>query len=49
MLFAEAVGARGIRVETADETRVALEGAQLRGGVTLVEAIVDARAYTGGE
>lgn len=42
-------GAAGVRVESADEVRVAIERALEHPGVTLIEAIVDARAYTGGE
>jgi len=47
--MAECFGATGVRVETAAHVRQALEGALDRRGVTLIEAIVDARAYTGGE
>ncbi|HVB96577.1 MAG TPA: thiamine pyrophosphate-dependent enzyme [Chloroflexota bacterium] len=47
--IAEGFGAAGERVTTAAEVRGALERALERGGVTLIEAVIDARAYTGGE
>ncbi len=47
--IAEAMGARGVRVETEEQVRDAVESARTRDGVTVVEAIVDAAAYTGGE
>lgn len=42
-------GASGVRVTSPTETRAAIERALEHKGVTLIEAIVDARAYTGGE
>ncbi len=42
-------GATGVRVETPDQTRDAVAAALERRGVTLIEAVVDARAYSGGE
>lgn len=47
--LAETFGAVGIRVENAPQARAAIERALDHRGVTLIEAIVDARAYTGGE
>lgn len=46
---ASAIGARGVRVETESQVRDAVSGALAGGGVTVVEAIIDASAYTGGE
>jgi acetolactate synthase I/II/III large subunit len=47
--MAPAFGARGIRVGTASETRAAVDDALRSGGVTMIEAAIDPRAYTGGE
>lgn len=42
-------GAAGVRVETADQVKTAIDRALEHRGVTLIEAIIDARAYSGGE
>jgi acetolactate synthase-1/2/3 large subunit len=47
--MAECFGAMGMRVESAAQTRSAIERALENKGVTLIEAIVNPRAYTGGE
>lgn len=42
-------GAIGVRVEAPDQMRRAIEAALEHRGVTVIEAVVDARAYSGGE
>jgi acetolactate synthase-1/2/3 large subunit len=47
--LAPTLGAKGIRVETAPEVDAAVDRARREGGVTVIEALIDGRAYTGGE
>lgn len=47
--LAPCFGARGVRVESVDQVKAALDQAIEYKGVTLIEAIIDAGAYTGGE
>lgn len=47
--LAGCLGAHGVRVTTEAETHTALDAALERKGVTLIEAIIDASAYGGGE
>ena len=47
--IARGFGATGVRVETIDQTREAIGTALRRKGVTLIEAIINGRAYSGGE
>lgn len=47
--IARGFGATGVRVETIDQTREAIGAALRRKGVTLIEAIINGRAYSGGE
>ncbi|HZW31732.1 MAG TPA: thiamine pyrophosphate-binding protein [Isosphaeraceae bacterium] len=47
--IARGFGAVGVRVETAEAVRAAMEQALGHSGITVIEAIVDAGAYSGGE
>jgi acetolactate synthase-1/2/3 large subunit len=47
--MAPSFGAKGVRVETAEATRAAIERALAEGGVSVIEAAIDAGAYSGGE
>ncbi|MGH2458478.1 MAG: thiamine pyrophosphate-binding protein [Chloroflexota bacterium] len=42
-------GATGVRADSPESMKQAIESALERRGVTLIEAVVDARAYSGGE